>query len=86
MDDDYEFKVDYFQKGITMDAEGSNKSEDDVLGFEIGKHSEKTKTKSQTQSRIYLYEKPVVNHEHNNPAVLLRYPHERTKIGLSSTL
>lgn len=30
-DDDYDFKVDYFKKGDTMDAEGS-KSEDDNEG------------------------------------------------------
>ncbi|XP_027363054.1 guanine nucleotide-binding protein-like NSN1 [Abrus precatorius] len=30
MDDDYDFKVDYFQKGATMDAEESKSEEDDV--------------------------------------------------------
>ncbi|XP_057427141.1 guanine nucleotide-binding protein-like NSN1 [Lotus japonicus] len=29
MDDDYDFKVDYFKKGSTMDAEGSNNEDED---------------------------------------------------------
>lgn len=34
MDDDYDFKVDYFKKGATMDAEESN-NEDEQVSSEV---------------------------------------------------
>ena len=35
MDDDYDFKVDYFQKGTAMDAYASDRGDDDQLKIEV---------------------------------------------------